>query len=234
MFTPAALTLLRQLKRNNRREWFIERKPQFESLLFAPMREFVEEMDVRLGHLAPEIGGSPRRSIFRIYRDVRFSKDKSPYKTHVACWFTALDAGHGVGTETHGAGAGFYFHLEPGASLVAGGIWMPPRPSLQRIREALAVAPRAFEKTLGTPAFRRRFGSLSAERVLVRVPRPWNATHPAARWLRFQSFTASAPLTDAAVTSRSLPAAVERDMRTLLPMVRWLNAALGYAARDRR
>ncbi|MGQ0646887.1 MAG: DUF2461 family protein, partial [Gemmatimonadaceae bacterium] len=89
MFSPSALTFLRQLKRNNRREWFVERKAQFDELLMVPMRELVEEMDVRLGRMAPEIGGSPKRSIFRIYRDVRFSKDKSPYKTHVACWFTA-------------------------------------------------------------------------------------------------------------------------------------------------
>jgi uncharacterized protein (TIGR02453 family) len=234
MFPPAALTFLRQLRRNNRREWFTERKARFEELLMVPMREFVEEMDVRLAHLAPEIGGSPKRSIFRIHRDVRFSRDKSPYKTHVACWFTALAAGHGVGSETHGAGAGFYFHLEPGASLVAGGIWMPPRDSLQRIREAIAEAPREFERSITAPAFRRRFGSLTEERVLVRVPRPWDAAHPAARWLRFQSFTASAPLADATVTGPRLLAAVERDVRVLLPMVRWLNAALGYPSKVRR
>ena len=234
MFTPAALTFLRQLAKNNRREWFQDRKDTFDTQVLAPMREFVEEMDVRLATLAPEIGGSPRRSIFRIYRDTRFSKDKSPYKTNVGCWFTALAAGHGVGSETHGAGAGFYFHLEPGHCMVAGGIWMPPRDALLRIRDAIAEAPKAFEKTLAAPAFKKRFGSLSEEKMLVRVPKPWNADHPAARWLRHCSFTVSAPLTDAEVTGARLPALVERDMARMLPFVRWLNATLGYPPKDRR
>lgn len=234
MFTPAALTFLRQLKRNNRREWFVERKETFDQVLLAPLREFVEEMDVRLARLAPEIGGSPRRSIFRIYRDVRFSKDKSPYKTHVACWFSHLNAAHGVGSATHGAGAGFYFHLEPGASLSAGGLWMPPRPSLQAIRERIAARPDALPALLAAPAFRRRFGTLSEEKVLTRVPRPWTADHPAATWLRYASFTTSAPLTDADVTGARLADRVAKDFATMLPLVRWLNEALGFAPWDRR
>ncbi|MGQ0650273.1 MAG: DUF2461 domain-containing protein, partial [Gemmatimonadaceae bacterium] len=176
----------------------------------------------------------PPRSTLRMYRDVRVSKDTSPHKTHVACWVTAIDAGHGVGTETHGAGAGFYFHFEPGASLVAGGIWMPPRPSLSRIREAIAGDPRGFATTLGAPAFRRRYGALTEERVLTRVPKPWDATHPAAAWLRHQSFTVSAPLTDATVTGNALLRALEKDMQLILPMVRWLNTALGYRPKSKR
>ena len=234
MFTAAALSFLRQLKRNNQREWFVERKDRFEEQLLHPMREFVEEMDVRLATLAPEIGGSPKRSIFRIYRDVRFSKDKSPYKTHVACWFTALAAGHGVGSETHGAGAGFYFHLEPGASMIAGGIWMPPREALHDLREAVAADHAALRKTLGAPAFRRRFGGLTEERVLTRVPKPWTTAHPAEGLLRHVSFTVSAGLSDAEVTGAKLAGKVETDFRLMLPFVRWLNAALGYPARERR
>ncbi|MCC6319743.1 MAG: DUF2461 domain-containing protein [Gemmatimonadaceae bacterium] len=234
MFTPAALTFLRQLRRNNRREWFVARKATFEEILLAPMREFVEEIDVRLATLAPEIGGTPKRSIFRIHRDVRFSRDKSPYKTHMGCWFTARSAGHGVGSETHGAGAGFYFHLEPGACLVAGGIWMPPRDALKQIRQGLAERHREFERTIAAPAFRRRFGSMSEERVLTRVPRPWDASHPAARWLRFASFTASAPLDDAVAIGPKLVEKVVKDLAVLLPMVRWLNTTLGYPPRDRR
>jgi len=234
MFTPKALTFLRQLKRNNRREWFVERKPVFEEILWAPMREFVEEMDVRLASMAPELGGSPKRSIFRIYRDIRFSKDKTPYKTHLGCWFTHINAGYGVGSETHGAGAGFYFHLEPGASFVAGGIWMPPRDALHAIRARIASGPKEFGATLGRPAFRRRFGSLSEEKVLTRVPKPWTADHPAAEWLRHASFTVSARLADAEVLRPDLARLVEKDFRLMLPFVRWLNLALGYEAKERR
>lgn len=234
MFTPAALTFLRQLKRNNRREWFTERKDIYDRDILTPMRAFVEEMDVRLATLAPEIGGTPKRSIFRIHRDVRFSKDKSPYKTNVGCWFTALAAGHGVGTETHGAGAGFYFHLEPGNCFVAGGIWMPPRESLLRIREAISEQPGALRKLVSAAAFKKRFGALDPEARLVRVPRPWTEDHPDADLLKFKSFTASGPLGDTAVTDPGLPKHVEKDFAILLPMVRWLNLALGYPPKTRR
>ena len=234
MFSPAALTFLRQLKRNNRRELFMEPKPTFEAELLAPLRELVEELDVRLATSVPEIGGSPKKSIFRVYRDVRFSKDKSPYKTHVACWFSHLDGSPGVGSETHGAGAGFYFHLEPGASMVAGGLWMPPRPSLNAIREVIADDHRGLVAALGAAPFRKRFGALSEEHMLKRVPRPWTAEHPAATWLRFASYTVSAPLTDAQVTGSRLADQVAKDFVLMRPLVRWLNAALGFRARDHR
>jgi uncharacterized protein (TIGR02453 family) len=233
-FDPRALTFLRGLKRNNRREWFQEHRSEYDEHVLAPMRLLVEELDVRFARFAPEIVGDSRRSVFRIYRDVRFSRDKSPYKTHAACWFSHRQAGHGVGSETHGAGAGYYFHLEPGASIVAGGIWMPPRPTLNRLREAIAARPREFGRTLGGPVFRRRFGSLSEEGTLKRLPRGYDMGHPAEPWLRFVSFTVSAPLRDKDVLSPRLGERIERDYRSMLPLVRWLNSALGYAPAEHR
>jgi uncharacterized protein (TIGR02453 family) len=227
-FRPAALTFLRQLRRNNRREWFLEHRETFDEEVLGPLRTLVSEMDVRFARFAPEIAGEPKRSIFRIYRDVRFSKDKSPYKTHAAAWFQHRNASHGVGSETHGAGAGFYFHLEPGASLLAGGMWMPPRPSLNAIREAIAAKPAEFAKSMGSTAFKRRFGTLSEEGMLKRLPRGFDPGHPAEPWLRYQSFTVSARLGDAEVTDRRLADRLERGFVTVLPMVRWLNGALGY------
>jgi uncharacterized protein (TIGR02453 family) len=234
MFSPAAFTFLKQLKKNNNREWFLPRKSTYEAELLAPMRQLVEEMDVRLARIAPEIGGSPKRSIFRIYRDVRFSKDKSPYKTNIGAWFTHVRAGHGVGSETHGAGAGFYVHVEPGASFVAGGIWMPPRPSLNRIRESLAAAPKELSTLLGSRALTKRFRGLDTEKKLTRVPKPWSADHPAAELLRYSSFTISAPLTDAQVLAKQLPRQLEKDFSLMVPFVRWLNKALGHAAMAHR
>ena len=233
-FPKSALTFLRQLKRNNRREWFVEHKDDYEEVILDPMRQLVEELDVRFAAFAPEIVGDPKRSIFRIYRDVRFSKDKSPYKTHAASWFRHRNAAHGVGSETHGAGAGYYFHLEPGESMVAGGIWMPPRPSLNRLRETLAEDPARFEATVSGRPFRRVFNKLSEEAMLSRLPRGYLPGHPAEKWLRYQSFTVSAPLTDDVVTSRKLADRVQRHYELMLPMVRWLNGALGYRAADRR
>ena len=97
-FTPAAMRFLTSLKRNNTREWFQAHRDAYERDVREPLAALVEEMDVRLAELAPEIVGDPKRSLFRIHRDVRFSNDKSPYKTNAACWFYHGDAGRGVGT----------------------------------------------------------------------------------------------------------------------------------------
>ena len=233
-FGRGALTFLRQLKKNNRREWFQANKDTYENEVLAPLKLLVEEVDVRFGSFAPEFVGDPKRSIFRIYRDVRFSKDKSPYKTHAASWFKHQNSGHGVGSETHGGGAGFYFQLEPGGSFLAGGIWMPPRPSLNQLRDSIAARPAAFEKTIATPAFKRRFGKLSEEAVLTRLPRGFAPGHPAEKWLRYQSFTVHAMLSDAEALNRKLVDRLEKDYKLMLPFVRWLNTALGFQPADRR
>jgi uncharacterized protein (TIGR02453 family) len=233
-FSPKALTFLRQLKRHNDREWFTANRTTYDDELLAPLRLLVEELDVRCASLSPEIVGNPKRSIFRIHRDVRFSKDKSPYKTHVSFWMTHVRAGHGVGSETHGAGAGFYVHVEPGGSLVAGGIWMPPRDRLGAIREALVQNHRGLDAALNDKGFRRRFGALSDEGMLKRLPRGVAPGHAAEKYLRHVSFTVHAPLTDADVLSPKLPDRIEKDFRLMIPFVRWLNTALGYPPMSRR
>ncbi|MFN8573416.1 MAG: DUF2461 domain-containing protein [Gemmatimonadaceae bacterium] len=233
-FRPKGLTFLRQLKRHNDRTWFMDHRATYDEELLDPLRLLVEELDVRCADFAPEIVGNPKRSIFRIHRDVRFSKDKSPYKTHVSFWLTHVRAGHGVGSETHGAGAGYYVHVEPGASMVAGGIWMPPRDRLAAIRDAIAENPKAFASTLADPSFKRRFSSLSTEGMLKRLPRGFAPGHPAEPYLRYVSFTVSAPLTDDQVLNAKLPERIEKDFRLMLPFVRWLNTALGYPPVARR
>ncbi len=231
--SPALFAFLARLKRPNRREWFEAHRAEYEALVRGPIRALVEEVDVRLARFAPEIVGDPRRSPFRIYRDVRFSRDKTPYKTHVAVWFYHRDAGHGVGQES-GRGAGFYFHAGLGACFLGGGIWMPPRPALARLREALASDVEGFERIVLAPGFRRRFGALDQEAVLSRVPRGYEAHHPAARWLRYRSFTAGRDLARREVLRPDLPDLLARDFAALLPLVRWLNRALGYPPAERR
>jgi uncharacterized protein (TIGR02453 family) len=233
-FRPRALTFLRELARNNRREWFQAHREEYERELKQPMIALVEEIDARLATLAPEIIGDAKRSVFRIYRDVRFSKDKAPYKTNAACWFYHRDAGKGVGGEAAHGGAGFYFNLEPNASQCGGGIWMPPQGTLKRIRAALAEGHNAFTRTVSSPAFRRRFGDLDEGAMLNRLPRGFLPAHPASRWLRYKSFTAGRALTAREVTSPRLPDILEKDFALLLPAVRWLNAALGLRAHARR
>ena len=233
-FGPGALRFLRGLARHNDRDWFERHRAVYETEVRDPLRALVEEMDVRLARLAPELVGDPRRSIFRIHRDVRFSKDKSPYKTNAACQFYHHDAGRGAGQDAEGAGAGLYFQIADGECFVAGGIWMPARPALEKIREALAEEPEAVDRLVRAPAFRRRFGALSEEAMLSRLPRGYAEGHPAERWLRYKSFTASRMLTEREVTSPRLAAMVERDFTALVPLVRWLNGAIGYRVWERR
>ena len=233
-FSPRALRFLRGLRRHNSREWFESHRTDYEVDVREPMRGLVEEMDVRLARLAPEMIGDPRRSIFRIHRDVRFSTDKSPFKTHAAAQFYHRDAGRGAGVDAVGAGASFYFHLDPAESFVAGGIWMPARPALDAIRDAIASDPEGFESIVTDAAFRRRFGGLEDDAVLKRMPRGYREDHPAAHWLRYRSFIGYRPLREPEVMSPRLPATLERHFIALLPLVRWLNDAVGYRRADRR
>jgi uncharacterized protein (TIGR02453 family) len=233
-FTAEALRFLRRLRRNNRREWFERHRAAYETAVREPMRALVEEMDVRLARLAPEITGDPRRSVFRIHRDVRFSRDKSPYKTNAACQFYHLDAGRGAGRDAEGAGAGLYFQLAEGECFAAGGLWMPARPALDRVREAIDADPDALDRLVRTPAFRRRFRRLDDEGRLTRMPRGYPDAHPAAGWLRYRSFTATRELTEREVLSPRLPDILAQDFAALVPLVRWLNQAIGYSSRARR
>jgi len=229
-FRAGALTFLRGLKRNNRRDWFESHRDEFVREVSDPMRSLIEELDVRFAGLAPEFVGDPKRSMFRIHRDVRFSKDKSPYKTHAALWIFHRAPGRGVGKEIDG-GAGFYVHLEPGASLIAAGLWMPPRHSLARIREHFSKDLAGWKRAVTAPAVLARFGGLVDDEpgvLLKRLPRGFEEGHPAERWLRFNSFTMHHAYSDAEMLSERLAEKAMKDFALLVPMCRWLNRGLGY------
>lgn len=225
-FSAATLRFLRGLKRHNERPWFEAHRAEYEAVVKAPMRELIEEMDVRLARFAPEIIGDPKRSMFRIYRDIRFSADKSPYKTHASCWFYHRDGSRAVGREATGGGAGFYFQIAPGDSFIGGGMWMPPRDALVKLRDAIAEDPKGFAKVAGD--------RLDEEAMLRRVPRGFAPDHPAARWLKFQSFVTGRSLTDAQALSARLPVLLETEFRRMVPLVRWINGVLGLRAAARR
>lgn len=229
-FRPEALAFLKGLKKNNKKEWFEAHRPNYDRELLAPLRAVAEELDVRFARLAPEFEANPKRSLFRIYRDVRFSKDKTPYKTHAAMWVYHRAPGRGVGKEIDG-GAGFYLHLEPGASLIAGGIWMPPRHSLNNIRQQVADDLPGFKRAIGGTAFKKRFDGLTDDEPgvkLKRMPRGFAEDHPAADWLRFNSFTVSTTYTDREMLAPSLIDRAMKDYALIVPLCRWLNNALGY------
>jgi len=226
-FPAAALTFLKGLRRHNRRDWFEARRDVYESAVRDPMRAFIEGVDIKLARLAPEVVGDPRKSLFRIHRDVRFSKDKSPYKTWASAWFYHRDAGKGVGQDAHG-GAGFYFHLEPGHCEIAAGLWMPEKTALAKVRNAIAEDPEGFTRILKAAPFKRTWKQLSEQAVLTRTPRGFAPEHPAERWLRYKSFTSTVLLTDAQVRSPRLVDLVAKRYGSMVPLVRWLNTALGF------
>ncbi len=226
MFTPASLAFLRGLARHNNKPWFEAHRESYENDVRAPMRALIEELDVRLARLAPEITGDPKRSMFRINRDIRFSKDKSPYKTHAACWFRHQGASHKVGGEADEGSAGLYFHLQPRKSFVGAGIWMPPRPALNKIRDAIAEDAKGFARVVEDPRS-GRFGGLDDGAMLKRMPRGFAEDHPAAKWLRYQSFTIGRLLTDKQVLGPGLVTVLVGDFTLMMPLVRWLNRALG-------
>jgi uncharacterized protein (TIGR02453 family) len=227
-FTRDAMGFLKGIKKNNNKAWFEAHRADYEQHVREPMRELIGEMDARFRTLAPEIGGDPKRSMFRINRDIRFSKDKSPYKTHAACWFHHSRASKQVGSEANEGSAGFYFHLEPGQSMVGAGLWMPPSNQIKRLRNAIDDDPKGFERMTRSL---KRFGGLDDESMLKRMPRGYEETNPAAKWLRYQSFTSGRRLTDAQVTNPRLGALLAKEFAGLLPLVRWLNAALGLQGR---
>ena len=234
-FTPGALTFLRGLARHNEKPWFEARRDRYEGDVRAPLGALVEEVDVRLATIAPEIVGDPKRSLFRIHRDVRFSNDKRPYKTSAAAWFYHVDAGRGVGgaTTAHG-GAGFYFDISPAAIEIGGGIWKPPRPTLLRLRDAIDEDHESLRAILDAPARRRRFGPLAPTATLTRMPRGYAESHPAADLLRHQSFTLGRTLVERDLFSARLPELLAADFARLLPLVRWLNGALGLREHSSR
>ena len=227
-FSTKAFTFLKGLAEHNDREWFEARRDTYEETLRAPMKALIEEMDARLATFAPEITGTVKGSMFRIHRDVRFSRNKAPYKTNAACWFFHRDSRGTVGQDAVHGGAGMYFHLEPRACLAGGGIWMPPAPALKRVRAALDVGHEEFQSIVHAKPFKQRFGVMETEAMLKRMPRGFAMDHPAGEWLRYQSFTAGCALTQAEVTSATLPDRLEEIFRTIVPLVRWLNSAMGF------
>src|SRR5256714_6924446 len=232
-FSKGSLTFFRQLARNNEKIWFEAHRDEYENEVRAPMRELIEDLDVHFARFAPEIGGDTKRSMFRINRDIRFSKDKSPYKTHAAAWFHHRSAARSVGSEADAGSAGYYFHLEPGGrSMLGAGLWMPPRPQLNKLRDAIANDAKGFDRMVRS--LPDRFDGLDDEAALKRMPRGYSEDHPAAKWLKYQSFTTGRALTDAQVTSKALPDLLAREFTAVLPLVRWLNETLGFKSATRR
>jgi uncharacterized protein (TIGR02453 family) len=217
-FAPAALSFLRSLKRNNRRAWFQPRKDRYVTLVREPMAAIVEQLAVDLRKSAPEVVIDPKRAIYRIYRDTRFSADKTPYKTHIAASFPWR------GLPRH-EGAGLYFHVSPTEIWIGGGMYAPQTAQLQAVREHIAMNHRRLRSIVESAAFRRVIGALDGEQ-LQRVPRGFAADHPAAAWLKYRQFLAGRELPPAAATKPALYRGILETFAVVMPLVRFINEPL--------
>jgi uncharacterized protein (TIGR02453 family) len=218
MFTARTAGFLRALGRNNNREWFQAHRADYEAHVHAPMTALVERLGPQLMRFAPELVASPRVSLYRIYRDTRFSPDKTPYKTHAAAIFPCR------GLPKH-SGAGLYFELAPSRVLLAGGTYAPEPPDLQAIREHIARDFGRFRSIVKSPVFRRAFGEVQGDR-LQRIPRGFPADHPAGEFLKMKQFLVWREYPVAFAASPRFFREVVGRFQQIAPLVRFLNEPL--------
>jgi uncharacterized protein (TIGR02453 family) len=220
-FTPELFTFLRQLKRNNNREWFNKNKERYVEDVQQPVLDFVASMAPGLHKISKNIVADPRPvggSMFRIYRDVRFSKDKSPYKTAVGVSFP-----HRSAKDVHSPG--FYLHLEPGDVFIGAGIWQPDTKTATTIRESIVERPAAWKKAVHTAPFSKGFRL--SEDSLVRAPRGFNPEHPLVDDLKRKSFIGIRALDEKTVNSTRFGDTFLGACRDASPLMRFLCEALG-------
>jgi uncharacterized protein (TIGR02453 family) len=221
-FTPPAIAFLRALKRNNNREWFKARQERYEALLREPMLAIVERLAQDFQTFAPDQIAGPR-SLYRIYRDTRFSENKAPLKTHVAAVFPRR------GLEKH-QGAGLYFEVAAEWVWVGGGMYAPDTSQLQAVREHIASDFTRFRSIVEAPGFRRTVGRLEGER-LQRVPRGFAADHPAADYLKHRQFLAAREFPASFACSRGFYPGLLKVFRQIAPLIAFLNEPLVGASK---
>ena len=217
-FPPEAMTFLRALKKHNTREWFQPRKHIYDDQVKAPMVELVTELAHAMLDFAPDYVTDANKAIYRIYRDTRFSPDKTPYKTHIAAIFARR------GTEKHGGGS-YYFSISHKEVEVGGGIYMPPPEALLAVRTHIAQHHADFRRIAASSAIKRLYGAVQGEQ-LARLPKGFRAEDPAADLLRFKQYLLFTTLDPAVVTTPKLFPELEKRFRALAPFLDFLNAPL--------
>lgn len=222
-FSPKAVAFLRAMKRNNDREWFRARKDQYETWLRAPMVELIERLAVDMRHFAPYLLADPKTAIYRVYRDTRFSEDKTPLKTNIAAIFPTR------GLPKH-QGAGLYLEVSHGWVWVGGGMYAPDTSQLHAVREHIAANHRRLCAIVESPGFKKTAGALHGEQ-LQRTPRGFPSDHPAATYLRYRQFLAGRELPAAFATSSRFYAGVVDVFKQVAPLTKFLNEPL-LAARE--
>ena len=220
-FTPALFAFLRDLSAHNERTWFEANKERYLRDVRMPLQAFVGDFGPRLARISTRFIADPRPmggSIFRIHRDTRFSKDKSPYKTMAAAQFR-----HEQGKTVHAPG--FYLHLEPGRVFAGAGLWHPERDSLDKVRRVLVAHPERWKRIVRAPAFRRVL-SLSGD-SLARPPRGFPADHELIDDLKRTDFVVVAEFSERDACAAGFLNEFVKVCRTSAPFMELLTRALG-------
>ena len=218
MFQKSTLTFLEKLKDNNHKAWFDENRPKylaartdFENFVSTIIHEMIE-IDPDLKDL------TPKACMYRINRDIRFSKNKTPYKINIACSLT-----RGGKKSIY---AGYYFHLQPGEkSFAGGGLWMPASTELKKVRQEIDYCFPEFKQIINDPSFKKTYKSLEREegQVLVNIPKGYEKDNPAGELLRLKSFFVTKQIPDKQLTSKSLSKEIVHDFKVIMPLIKFIN-----------
>jgi len=220
-FPKNFFAFFRELKSHNERAWFEANKQRFRESVQVPMSAFIAALSPHLRSVSKHFTADPRPnggSMFRIYRDVRFARDKRPYKEHAACHFR-----HALGKDVHAPG--FYMHFAPGEVFFGGGLWHPEADALAKVRNAIASKPAVWRKAVGGKEFIERFTSIQGE-ALTRPPRGFAPDHPFIEDIKRKSFYAMQQADQKLAQSRELVDEVAHSFRAVAPLMRFLCGAL--------
>jgi uncharacterized protein (TIGR02453 family) len=217
-FREAGLKFLRGLRRNNRREWFEARKPEFERELKQPMLALIQTVNQAMEGFAPGHVRPPQKCLMRIYRDIRFSSDKRPYKSHVSAWWSR------AGLEKT-SGGGYYMHVSPDEVIIAAGVYMPEREQLRAIREYLLLHHAEVRQLLADRKLRRTMKAFNGM-PLTRPPKGFPKEHPAMDLLLCRQWGVEAALAPEDALQKDFAQQVIRRFRLATPLVNALNTSL--------
>jgi uncharacterized protein (TIGR02453 family) len=220
MLQPSTIKFLKNLKKNNNKPWFDAHRREYE-IAKADFANFIQQVIDKHSKNDPSIKLLVAKDcMFRINRDIRFSKDKTPYKTNIGAYIN-----RGGKKSLFG---GYYFHCEPGQSFIGGGLWMPMPPELNKVRQEIDYNFPAFKKIITSKKFKDVYGDLSrdAEYVLSRVPKGYEPTNPAAEYLKMKSFVSTTSLKDEDLTSKNLVKKAVASFEALQPLIEFVNRSI--------